>query len=103
MTLSLTEMTGDPPAHDSSSGRDSVYHLSVSPSVSFRSGVRGKMSAVPFCGIIDDVLIVTSHHEKDQVCRPSPMLVQKMSTPEHGDSDSSRISTSTSLPDAGIT
>ena len=31
------------------------------------------------------------------------MLVLQMPTPEHGDSDSSRISTSTSLPDAGIT
>ena len=30
------------------------------------------------------------------------MLVQQMPTPEHGDSDSSGISTSTSLPDAAL-
>ena len=67
-----------PPPHDSSSGGDSVNHLSVIPSVSFRSN-------------------------SFTICCPSPMLVQKMSKPGHGDSDSSGISTSTSLPDAGIT
>ena len=66
-----------PPPHDSSSGGDSVYRLSAIPSVSFKSN-------------------------SFTICRPSPMLVQKMSEPGHGDSDSSGISTSTSLPDAGI-
>ena len=67
-----------PPLHDSSSGGDSVYHLSAIPRVSFRSNYF-------------------------TICRPSPTLVQKMSIPGHGDSDSSGISTSTRLPDACIT
>ena len=67
-----------PPPHDSSSGGDSVYRLSAIPSVSFRSN-------------------------SFTICRPCPMLVQKMSKPGHGDSDGSGISTSTSLPDTGIT
>ena len=67
-----------PPPHVSSSGGDSVYCLSAIPSVSFRS------NSFP-------------------IRRPIPMLVQKMSKPGHGDSDSSGISTSTSLPDARIT
>ena len=37
------------------------------------------------------------------ICRPSPMLVQKMSIPGYGDSDSLGISTSTRLPGACIT
>ena len=35
------------------------------------------------------------------ICRPSPMLVQKMSIPDYGDLDSLGISTSTRLPDSG--
>ena len=67
-----------PPPHDSSSGGDSVCCLSAIPRVSFRSNS------------------FTIH-------RPSPILVQKMSIPGHGDSNSSGISTSTRLPDACIT
>ena len=62
-----------PPLHDSSSGGDSVNRLSAIPSVSFRSN-------------------------SFTICRPSPMLVQKMSILGHGDLDSSGISTSTRLP-----
>ena len=61
--------------HDSSSGGDSVYRLSAITCLSFRS--------------ISFTIISTS-----------PMLVQKMSTPRHGNVDSARISTSTRLPDA---
>ena len=56
----------------------SVYRVSAIPSVSFRS---------------------TSF----TICRHGPMLVWKMTTPGHGDSDCFRISTSTRLPDACIT
>ena len=56
---------------------DSVFRLSAIPSVSFRSN-------------------------SFTICRPSPMLVQKMSIPGHGDSDSLGISTSTRLPDAAL-
>ena len=66
------------PPHDSFSGGDSVYLLSAIPSVSFRS------NSFPICCF-------------------SSMMVQKMSIPGHGDSDSSGISTSTRLPDACIT
>ena len=61
------------PSHDFSSGRDSVYHLSAIPYVSFRPN-------------------------SFTIRRPSPMLVWKMPTPGHGDSNSSRISPSTRLP-----
>ena len=50
-----------PPPHDFSSGGDSVYHHSVSPSINFRSNYF-------------------------TICRPSPMLMQQMPTPEHEDS-----------------
>ena len=49
-----------PPSHDFSSGGDSVYHLSVSASLSFRSN-------------------------SFTICCSSPMLVHQMLTPEHGD------------------
>ena len=77
LRVCLTEIwTAD--LHDSISGGDQVYQLSAIPSVRFRSN-------------------------SFAVHRPSPMLVWKMPTPGHGDSDSSRIATSTSPPDAGIT
>ena len=66
-----------PPPHDSPSGGDSVYRLSAIPIVSFRSN-------------------------SFTICRPSPMLVQKMSITGHGDSDSSGISSSTRLPDVAL-
>ena len=67
-----------PPPHDSSSGEDSVYCLSAIPGVSFKSN-------------------------SFTIRRPSPMLVWKMPTPGHGDSDSSIISTSTRLSYTSIT
>ena len=60
----------EPPPHDSTSGGDSVFLLSVILSVSFRSNSFAILS-------------------------PIPMLVWQLPTPGHGDSESSRIFTST--------
>ena len=63
---------------DSSSGGDSVFLISAIASVSFR-------------------------YNDFTIRCPSPIPVWKMPAPGHGESDSSRISTSTRLTDACIT